>query len=64
MVNDMNTSSLKTRIKKLEIANGSKLPVYKSTIYRFGEEVPPVKYEPNLFIKDFTGSLISNQWYE
>lgn len=64
MVNDMNTSSLKTRIKKLEIANGSKLPVYKSTIYRFGEEVPPIKFKQNVIIKDFKGSLITNQWYE
>ena len=58
------SNSIKARIKRLETANGSNLPVYIPVIYRFGEEVPPVKYEPNVVIKDFTGSLITNQWHE
>ncbi len=60
----MNTNSLKTRIKKLEIANGSNLPVYIPLIYRFGEEVPPAKIKPNVIIKDFTGRVIPNQCLE
>ncbi len=53
----MNTNSLKTRINKLEIANGSKLPLYIPVIWRFDEEPPPDVYRPDAIIKRFDGSV-------